>query len=59
MTNRADQNWPDEMITEIDDGKCSGAMEGFPITALAADFLMCLYYRPYARTSTENKREEL
>jgi hypothetical protein len=60
MTNRADQSWPDEMITEIDEGNCSGAVEGFPITTLTADFL-CVYMivRAYVRELTVNQREGL
>lgn len=59
MMNRADQNWPDEMITEIEDGNCSEAMEGFPITILVADFFMCLYDRTYARIISTSQGEGL
>jgi hypothetical protein len=59
MMNRADQNWPDEMITEIEDGNCSGGMEGLPITTLAAEFFMSLYDRPCVRTLTVNQGEGL
>ena len=59
MTNRADQNWPDEMITKIENENCSGTIEGFSIATLAADFFICLYDRTCARTTHATQGEGL